>query len=166
MDDHQFMLAIYVDNKYGVLSRVTALITRRGYNIESIASGETISPDLVRITITISGEEYDKTQLMRQFRKLHNVRKVEAIDPRNSTKRELMLIKVRNHTDTVQSILAAVTVFRANVIDFNPESLSIETTGEPSKINAFIDTMRPYGIMEVCRTGIVAMDRGNQSAHE
>ena len=160
---NKFTIAVFVENKFGVLTRVTSMFTRRGFNIDSLTVGETESPEFSRITITMSGDGYARKQLINQLRKLVNVKKVEYLEDDNSISRELMLIKVGNRADTVQSILAAATVFRANIIDFALDSLCIEVTGEPSKIDAFIETMKPYGIIEMCRTGIVAMGRGNDT---
>ena len=158
---NKFTIAVYVENKFGVLTRVTAMFTRRGFNIDSLTVGETETPEYSRITLTMSGDGYAKEQMINQLRKLINVKKVEYLKEENAISRELMLIKVANRPDTVQSILAASTVFRGNIIDFALDSLCIEVTGEPSKIDAFIETMKPYGILEMCRTGIVAMGRGN-----
>ena len=159
----KFTIAVYVENKFGVLTRVTSMFTRRGFNIDSLTVGETEHKEYSRITITMSGDGYAREQLINQLRKLFNVIKVEYLDPEHSISRELMLIKVRNRPETVQSILAAATVFRSSIIDFSNDALCIETTGEPTKIDAFIETMKPYGIIEMCRTGVVAMGRGNRN---
>ena len=159
----KFVIAAYVDNKYGVLTRVTSMFTRRGFNIDTLTVGETESPEYSRITISLSGDGYAKEQLINQMKKLYNVKKVEVLEETDSIKRELMLIKVKNISETRSDVLSAVDVFRAKVIDYATDSMCIEITGEPSKIDAFIKLMIPYGILEMCRTGIVALERGSKT---
>ena len=163
---NRFVIAVYVENKFGVLTRVTSMFTRRGFNIDALTVGETESPEYSRITITMSGDGYAKRQMINQLRKLHNVKKVEELEADNSINRELMLIKVRNNPETRQDIMSAVSVFRCKIIDYSLEALSIEITGEPSKITAFIEIMKPFDIIEMCRTGIVALERGSGSMLE
>lgn len=158
---NQFVIAVYVDNKFGVLTRVTSMFTRRGFNIDALTVGETESPEYSRITICLSGDGYAKEQLINQLRKLFNVKKVEVIDDSMSVKRELALIKVKNNSQTRADVLSAVEVYRAKVIDFTASEMCIEITGDPHKINAFIEYMKPYEIIEMCRTGIVALERGS-----
>ena len=156
----KFVIAAYVDNQYGVLTRVTSMFTRRGFNIDALTVGETESPEYSRITISLSGDGYAREQLINQMRKLYNVKKVEVLDEQESIKRELMLIKVRNTPEIRSDILSAVDVFRAKVIDYSADEMCIEITGDPSKIDAFVKLMIPYGVLEMCRTGIVALERG------
>ena len=158
-----FVIAVYVDNKFGVLTRVTSMFTRRGFNIDALTVGETESPEYSRITISLSGDGYAKEQLINQLRKLINVKKVEVVNEDIIIKRELALIKVPNAASVRTDILAAVEIYRAKVIDYTPEVMSIEITGDPNKINAFIEYMKPYGIIEMCRTGIVALERGSET---
>lgn len=160
MKDGKFVIAVYVDNKYGVLTRVTSMFTRRGFNIDALTVGETESPEYSRITISLSGDGYAREQLINQLRKLYNVKKVDVLED-DSIKRELMLLKVEYTSQSRADILAAVDVYRAKVIDYTPDEMCIEVTGDPSKIDAFIKLMIPFGIIEMCRTGIVALDRGN-----
>ncbi len=159
MENNRFILAVYVDNTVGVLTRVTAMFTRRGFNIDALTVGETECPEYSRITISMSGDEYVKHQLINQLKKLHVVKKVEVLED-EPIKRELMLIKVQNQQEHRSDIMTAVDVFRASVIDYSTEGMCIEVTGSPSKIDAFIKLMQPFGILEMCRTGIVALDRG------
>ena len=159
MENNKFVLAVYVDNKAGVLTRVTAMFTRRGFNIDALTVGETDIPEYSRITISMSGDEYVRAQLINQLKKLYVVKKVEVLDD-EPIKRELMLIKVQYKAENRSDIMTAVDVFRASVIDYSPESMCIEVTGSPSKIDAFVKLMQPFGILEMCRTGIVALDRG------
>ncbi len=159
MENNKFVLAVYVDNQSGVLTRVTAMFTRRGFNIDALTVGETERPEYSRITITMQGDDYVKAQLINQLKKLYVVKKVEVLED-EPIKRELMLIKVENKPENRSDIMTAVDVFRASVIDYSPEGMCIEVTGNPSKIDAFIKLMQPFGILEMCRTGIVALDRG------
>ena len=160
MKNGKFVIAVYVDNKYGVLTRVTSMFTRRGFNIDALTVGETESPEYSRITISLSGDGYAREQLINQLRKLYNVKKVDVLED-DSIKRELMLIKVSYASKNRADILAAVDVYRAKVIDYTSDEMCIEVTGDPTKIDAFIKLMIPFGIIEMCRTGIVALDRGN-----
>ena len=157
---NKFIIAVFVENKAGVLTRVTSMFTRRGFNIDALTVGETESPEYSRITISLSGDGYAKEQLINQMKKLFNVKKVEVLEETESIRRELMLIKVKNTSATRSDILSAVDVFRAKVIDYGTDSMCIEITGEPTKIDAFVQLMNPFGILELCRTGIVALDRG------
>ena len=157
--DKKFVLAVYVDNKAGVLTRVSAMFTRRGFNIDAITSGDTDHPEYSRITIAMSGDEYVQEQIINQLKKLHVVKKVQVLDD-EPIKRELMLIKVSNKVKNRSEIMTAVDVFRASVIDYSPEAMCIEVTGSPSKMDAFVKLMQPFGILEMCRTGIVGLDRG------
>ena len=160
--NNNFVIAVYVENKFGVLTRVTSMFTRRGFNIDALTVGETERPEYSRITISLSGDGYAREQLINQLRKLYNVKKVEVLDS-DSIKRELMLIKVKNSSETRPDIMSAVEVYRAKVIDYTTDSLCIEITGDPTKIDAFVRLMQPYGIIEMCRTGVVALDRGNST---
>ena len=156
---NQFVIAVYVENKFGVLTRVTSMFTRRGFNIDALTVGETESAEYSRITISLSGDGYAREQLINQLRKLINVKKVEVLD-NDCIKRELMLIKIKNDRDQRSDISFACDAYRAKVVDYNAEEMCIEVTGDPLKIDAFIELMKPYGIIEMCRTGIVALDRG------
>ena len=159
MKTNKFVIAVYVDNQSGVLTRVTAMFTRRGFNIDALTVGETEHSEYSRITITMQGDDYVKEQLINQLKKLYVVKKVEVLED-EPIKRELMLIKVKNEAQNRNDIMTAVDVFRASVIDYSPEAMCIEVTGNPSKIDAFVKLMQPFGILEMCRTGIVALDRG------
>ena len=161
--NNKFVIAVYVDNHFGVLTRVTSMFTRRGFNIDTLTVGETESPEYSRITISLSGDGYAREQLINQMKKLYNVKKVEVLEDNESIKRELMLLKVKNDSASRSDILSAVDVFRAKVIDYATDSMCIEVTGEPSKIDAFVNLMIPYGILEMCRTGIVALERGSET---
>ena len=161
MKKDKIIIAIYVDNQYGVLSRVTAMFTRRGFNIDSLTVGETESPAYSRITITLSAAKTDKDQVVSQLRKLYNVKKVVVLSNEECIKRELMLIKVRNSDETRERILETANIFRGKIIDLGEEAISIEVTGDSSKIDGFSQNVKSFGIIEMCRTGIVALDRGS-----
>ncbi len=159
MENNRCIIAVYVDNTAGVLTRVTAMFTRRGFNIDTLTVGETERKEYSRITITLDGDENAKMQLVNQLKKLYVIKKVEVLE-NDPIKRELMLIKVQNDSQNRSDIMTAVDVFRASVIDYSPESMCIEVTGNPSKIDAFVKLMQPFGILEMCRTGVVALERG------
>ena len=157
--ENKFIIAVYVDNQAGVLTRVSAMFTRRGFNIDALTVGETERPEYSRITISMRGDNNAKEQLINQLKKLLVVKKVEVLD-NEPIKRELMLIKVENKSENRSDVMTAVDVFRASVIDYSPEAMCIEVTGQPTKIDAFVKLMQPFGILEMCRTGIVALERG------
>ena len=153
------VIAIYVENKYGVLARVSGLFMRRGFNIDTLTVGATHDPDYSRITITLDEDEHIRDQVINQLKKLHNVKKVKLL-PQSSVQRELMLLKVRTTPENRSEVLAASEIYRAKIIDYNTSTMCIEVTGESSKIDAFIEVMKPIGIIEMCRTGVVALERG------
>ena len=159
MENNRFVIAVYVENKAGVLTRLTGMFTRRGFNIAALTVGETERSEYSRITICISGDSYAKEQLINQLKKLVVVKKVEVLED-DPIKRELMLIKIGNKSEHRSDIMTAVDVFRASVIDYSADGMCIEVTGNPSKIDAFVKLMQPFGILEMCRTGVVALDRG------
>lgn len=165
MKNNKFVIAVYVDNKSGVLTRVTSMFTRRGFNIDALTVGETERPEYSRITICMSGDGYAREQLINQLRKQINVKKVEVLQD-DSIKRELMLIKIKNSSNNRSEIMTAVDVFRAKVIDYSVNEMCIEVTGDPQKIDAFVALMNPFGILEMCRTGIVALERGASTLFE
>jgi acetolactate synthase-1/3 small subunit len=158
---NKFVIAVYVENKFGVLTRVTSMFTRRGFNIDALTVGETECPEYSRITISLSGDGYAKEQFINQLKKLYNVKKVEVLEENEAIKRELSLIKVKNDPKTRGDVLSAVDVYRAKVIDYTLDEMCIEITGDPNKIDAFVKLISNYGIIEMCRTGIVALERGS-----
>ena len=157
----RYVIAVYVENKYGVVARVAGLFMRRGFNIDSFTGQETDDPRYSRLTITLRGDDFTRDQVINQLKKLHNVKKVKLLPNDASVERELMIIKVRNTPETRSEGMAAAEVYRAKIIDYTTNSMCIEVTGEPSKINAFSEVMRPLGIIETCRTGVVALERGS-----
>ena len=137
----------------------------RHFNIDALTVGETESPEYSRITISLSGDGYAREQLINQLRKLINVKKVEVLDS-DCIKRELMLIKIKNDRENRPDIHFACDAYRAKVVDYTNDGMCIEVTGDPAKIDAFIEIMKAYGIIEMCRTGIVALERGNTTLLE
>ena len=154
------VIAVYVENKYGVLARVSGLFMRRGFNIDSLTVGETDNPSFSRITVTLNGDDYAREQLINQLKKLHNIKQVKLLENEASVERELMLVKVKNTPEKRSEIMAAAEIYRAKIIDYTTDAMCVEVTGEPSKIKAFIEVMKPIGIVEMCRTGVVALERG------
>lgn len=158
----KYVFSILVSNKFGVLTRVSSMFTRRGFNIDTLTVGETESPEFSIITVSMMGDEYSKTQIMKQLGRLHDVKQVQIMEHDETVTRELLLIKIKNDSQTRQDIMSAVDVFRSKIVDYSPDALCIEITGESSKINAFIELVKPFGIMEICRTGLVALERGSR----
>lgn len=161
MESARLILSMLVNNESGVLTRISGLFARRGFNIDSLSVGETQDSHVSRITIQAAGDDYVRDQLVHQLEKLHDVLVVEPMDLSNIVARELLLVKVRAEPDTRSQVLDAVTVFRAKVIDLTPATMTMELTGEQTKLDAFIHFLEPLGILEVCRTGITAIGRGN-----
>lgn len=159
--NQQFVIGVIVSNISGVLSRVSGMFTRRGFNIDCLTVGETESIGFSRITVVFHGDDDIKERIVRQLEKLHDVKEVEVLNPGETVIRELLLIKVRNTATTRQDIMTAVEIFRSKIVDYSSTALVCELTGETSKIDAFIELMKPYGVMEMCRTGMVAIERGD-----
>jgi acetolactate synthase I/III small subunit len=158
------VIAALVENKPGVLHSVSNMFRRRDFNIESITVGRTEQEELSRMTITVKGDEKTLEQVVKQMNKLIDVVKVSSLEPENIVTRELALVKVnvpdtRNRSDVIN----CVEVFRGRVVDVSPEALTIEITGTPDKIDAFLNLMKTYGIMELARTGLTALSRGVRS---
>jgi acetolactate synthase-1/3 small subunit len=153
-------VAILVENKPGVLTRVAGLFSRRGFNIESLAVGVTENPDTSRMTVVVSGDDRILEQVMKQLNKLIDVIRVSDIPPEESVNRELALIKVGVDSSTRAEVMQIVDVFRAKIVDVGIKSLVVEVTGDESKINAMEQLLRQFGIKEMVRTGKVAMNRG------
>ncbi len=154
------VIQLLVDNTSGVLSRISGLFSRRGYNIESITAGVTADPRYTRITIVTNGDEDILDQIEKQVAKLIDVRDVKVLKPEISVYRELALIKVRVDASKRQGVLSVADIFRAKIIDVSNESLIIEMTGNQDKIDAFIALLDGYEILELARTGIAGLGRG------
>lgn len=154
------ILAVTVENKPGVLTRVTTLFRRRGYNIESLAVGETETPDISRMTIVVSGDDRIIEQVTKQLYKLVEVIKIVDISEEKAVERELVLIKVKADATVRAEIVQIVEIFRARIVDIGRDTLIIEATGDSGKIDAIEDSLKPFGIVELVRTGKIAMVRG------
>ena len=154
---------LLVDNTSGVLSRISGLFSRRGYNIESITAGVTADPRFTRITIVTSGDDEILDQIEKQVAKLIDVRDIKELKPDNSVYRELALIKVKTGSEQRQGVIAVADIFRAKIIDVASESLIVELTGNQAKIDAFINLLEGYEILELARTGIAGLGRGPEN---
>ena len=157
---HKKAFQLIVDNTSGVLSRISGLFSRRGYNIESITAGVTADPRFTRITIVASGDDEILDQIEKQVGKLVDVRDIRELEPDSSVFRELALIKVRANAKEREGIIAVANVFRAKIVDVGAESLVIEVTGSQSKLEAFLNLLSGYEILELARTGIAGLTRG------
>ena len=157
---HKKAFQLLVDNTSGVLSRISGLFSRRGYNIESITAGVTADPKYTRITIVASGDDDILDQIEKQVRKLVDVREIDELPPEESVYRELALIKVRVDDVKRESVIAITNIFRGNIVDVALDSLIIEITGNQGKIDAFLKLLSGYEILELARTGIAGLSRG------
>ncbi|GAA4553892.1 acetolactate synthase small subunit [Pseudonocardia xishanensis] len=156
-------LSVLVEDKPGVLARVSGLFSRRGFNIISLAVGQTETPGISRMTIVVSVEDFPLEQVTKQLNKLINVIKIVELEPAASVQRELMLVKVRADAGVRSQVLETVTLFRAKVVDVAPEALTIEATGTMDKLNALLRMLEPYGVRELVQSGMVAVGRGPRS---
>lgn len=155
-------ISVLVENKAGVLARIANLFSARGYNIDSLAVGETEDPSISRMTIIVRGDERILEQIEKQLNKLVDVIRVSDFLETEHLERDLTLIKVAADKNTRLEIMQIVDIFRAKIVDVGSNSLIIEMTGNEEKIKAFVEIIKPFGIKEMVRTGIVAMGRGNK----
>ena len=153
-------LSVLVENKPGILARVAGLFARRGFNIDSLAVGVTENPDISRMTVVVDVEEHSLEQVYKQLNKLINVIKVIDLPDEDSVQRELIMVKVKADAKTRAEIIEMVDIFRGKIVDVGKGTLSIEVTGTGSKLTALEDLLKPYGIVELARTGMVALNRG------
>ena len=158
----QHTLSVLVENKPGVLTRVTSLFARRGFNIDSLAVGVTEDPTLSRITIVVGGDDTPIEQVTKQLHKLINVIKIQDLDAGLMVDRELVLFKVSAPPDRRHEIIEIANVFRTKIVDVGKNSLTIEATGAADKLTAMEDLLRAYGIKELARTGKIALSRGSR----
>ncbi|GAA4610635.1 acetolactate synthase small subunit [Actinoallomurus liliacearum] len=156
-------LSVLVENKPGILARVAALFSRRGFNIDSLAVGTTEHPDISRMTIVVNVEELPLEQVTKQLNKLVNVIKIVELDSSASVQRELVLIKVRADAETRSQVLETVQLFRAKVVDVATDAVTVEATGSRDKLEALIRVLEPFGIKELVQSGMVAIGRGARS---
>lgn len=159
----RYTLSVLVENQPSVLSRVVGLFSRRGFNIHSLSVGTTQDNTVSRITIEVNGDAATVEQVSKQVSKLVDVIKIKTLRDHEIVKRGLALIKVKVGPKTRSEVIEITSVFRANIVDISPSTLTAEITGNNSKIKAFIDLLEPYGIEEISRTGMTALERGTNT---
>ena len=160
---NRYTVAVLVHNQFGVLNRVTSMFRRRQFNISALTVSETESNDFSRITVMFDGEENNKQQLINQLYKLPDVCSIKELDSENSVSCELLLIKMENNPETRDDILTAAKAFEAKTVDYSREAFVFQLTGESRKIDDFINLMRDYKILEICRTGIASLEKGSST---
>jgi acetolactate synthase I/III small subunit len=156
-------LSVLVEDKPGVLARVSSLFSRRGFNIESLAVGPTEIPEVSRMTIVVSVESLPLEQVTKQLNKLINVLKIVELDEDSSVQRQILLVKVKTDLESRSQILEVVQLFRAKVVDVALDAVTIEATGNHDKLNALLRLLEPFGIKEIVQSGMVAVSRGGRS---
>ena len=156
-------LSVLVENKPGVLARVAGLFSRRGFNIDSLAVGETEHPQISRITIVVNAEDSPLEKVTKQLNKLINVLKIVELEPTASVQRELLLVKVRADRTQRSQVMETVQLFRARVVDVAADALTVEATGTAEKLDALLRDLEPYGIKEMVQSGVVAIGRGSRA---
>lgn len=154
-----YVLSVFVNNHFGVLTRISGLFARRGYNIKSLTVGETLDPKISRMTIEFFGDERTLSQIKSQLLKVEDVKSVEELEAKNSIFSELFLIKVEASDETRASILQFAEIFKARAVDVSRESIVFEITGGEDKLEAFLKLMKEYGVSEIARTGLTALSR-------
>lgn len=156
-------LSVLVENKPGVLTRIAGMFARRAYNIHSLAVGPTDDPRVSRLTIVAGTEAVKLEQVIKQLNKLVHVLKIVELDPAESVERELQLVKVTASPETRSQIIELADVFRAKIVDVDHDSLTIEASGAPQKLEAMVDLLEPFGIREMVRSGTISLARGSKS---
>ena len=158
----RIVLSLLVDNTSGVLSRVAGLFCRRGYNIESLTVGVTADPRYSRMTVVSTGDQKILEQIEKQLRKLEDVRDIKELRPGHSVYRELIMVKLRADASQRGEIISVADIFRAKIVDVEEDCLMIELTGTKSKLEAFLNLLKDYEILELARTGITGLSRGSK----
>lgn len=166
MEMEKYVLSILVNNEPGVLTRISRLFGARGYNIESLTVGRTQVAKISRITVTLTCDTQTLEQIIKQTAKLYDVIAVEELKAKESVYRELALVKVQADDKGRSVIREIADIFRASVVDIGPQSLMVEITGDGDKVDAFLKLIEPYGILEMTRTGLTALGRGERSLME
>ena len=156
----QRVFSLLVDNNPGVLSRISGLFSRRGYSIDSITAGVTADPRFTRITIVSSGDELILSQIEKQVRKLEDIIEIKVLEPSDSVYRELIMVKVKANKSERSEIISVADIFSAKIVDVEKDSLMVELTGTQSKLDAFLNLLGGYDILELARTGITGLNRG------
>jgi acetolactate synthase-1/3 small subunit len=162
----KMVLSILVDNTFGVLSRVSGLFSRRGYNIDSLTVGVTENRDVSRMTVVVTGDEQILDQIKKQLAKLEDVREIKELPPSQSVSRELILVKVGVTPAERQAVISIADIFRAKIVDVEAESLMLEMTGNRSKVEAFLNLLSGYEILELARTGLTGLSRGSSGVFD
>ena len=160
---NRYTVGVLVRNQFGVLNRVTSMFRRRQFNISALTVSETESTEYSRITVMFDGEENNKQQLINQLYKLPDVCSISELDNENSVSCELMLIKIQNDPETRSDIKAAADAFEAKTVDYSKDSIIFQLTGNSRRIDDFINLMRDYTILEICRTGNVSLEKGSST---
>ncbi|MCD6321898.1 MAG: acetolactate synthase small subunit [Clostridiales bacterium] len=163
--EQKHTLSVLVENHSGVLSRVAGLFSRRGFNIDSLAVGETLNPGISRITIVVNRDDYIVDQVSKQLNKLIDVIKIKVFKPTEFVGRELVLIKINAPAETRAEVMQLVNIFRANIVDVSTKTLTVEISADQEKIIALTALLDQFGILEVVRTGMIAIERGSVKDH-
>ena len=161
----QHVISVLVENRAGTLSRVSGLFSRRGFNIDSLTVGETEDPLISRMTIAASGNERILEQIINQLGKLVDVIAIRELEPDSCVRREIMLVKVKADEKTRPAVIEIAGIFRGRIVDVSPATITIEATGDFEKLNGLLLLLRPYGVLELARTGLVALERGSLVLH-
>ncbi|MBL8931883.1 MAG: acetolactate synthase small subunit [Kineosporiaceae bacterium] len=156
-------LSVLVENKPGVLTRAAGLFARRGFNIHSLAVGPTEHSDVSRMTVVVDVEGLPLEQVTKQLNKLVNVIKIVELETTSSVQRELLLVKIKADINSRSNVLETVRLFRAKVVDVAPDAVTVEVTGNPDKLEAFLKVIEPFGVRELVQSGLVAIGRGSRS---
>lgn len=159
----KYTISALVLNKSGVLTRVSGLFTRRGYNIESLSGCATEDSEISRLTIILNGDEYTLHQMIKQLDKLEDVIKIGCADELDCVYRDLALIKVSAPPNVRRQIVEVTDIYKAKVVDLSPDTMILEITGSPDKLDAFLKVIEPYGILEMQRTGVTVLERGSHT---
>ncbi len=159
------VISLLVDNSNGVLARISSLFCRRGFNIDSLTVSATNDPAVSRITVTLRGTEQALNQLILQTERLEVTRQIFELDPDKSLQRELLLLKVECDNQNRAELREISSIYKAKIIDLSPDSMIFELTGKPDKIDAFLTMFKGYNILELCRTGVTALERGGKHEH-
>lgn len=162
----KMVLSILVDNTAGVLSRVSGLFSRRGYNIDSLSVGETENKNYSRMTVVVSGDDQILEQIRKQLEKLEDVIEIKELDSGNSVCRELVLVKVSVDGEKRQAVITIADIFRAKIVDVGINSLMVELTGNQAKIDAFLNLLNGFDILEIVRTGLTGLTRGSENGSD
>ena len=165
MESKRRVISLLVDNQSGVLARVSNLFCRRGFNIDSLTVSATNDPTVSRITVTITSDEKAMSQIILQTERLEVTRQVFVLDHENSLERELLMHKVAADVHNRSELREIASIYKAKIIDFSPDSMVLELTGRPEKVDAFLKILADYKILEQCRTGVTALERGGMHQH-